>query len=351
MDGVWRSLNAESGEMMSNTKRICAAVLGLSAAAWAVYRNRKYPIASEYPPLQWFVWPGWLLRTKTAAAGNKVLARMPLPPVKPGLQRWALYVTAQDGYKIPLTIYEPIHADGETPCLVYFHGGGFCFADAGYIHQNVMDYALGACCKVVFVHYRTSERAAFPRPFGDCCEALRFVWEHSSSFGVDRGRIAVGGDSAGGALAAACTLWARDKTDIRLCFQMLIYPVTDARMQTASMQNGADTPCWNARLNRAMWQLYLRDGWGACRAYASPMEAASFAGLPDAYVEVEQFDCLHDEGVAYAAALARAGAKVQLEEGTGTFHGFDVFRSADKTKEMLQTRTAALWRAFGREAG
>lgn len=324
-----------------------AAALTLGAAAWKFCRDRKYPLARDCPPLHLFVVPGVLVGPRTAALGNRVLARMPLPPVGPGLRRTRQTARGRDGRKVPLTVYEPVGAQGELPCLVYFHGGGFCFADAGYIHQNVMDYSLGAGCKVVLVHYRTSEQAAFPAAFEDCCDAMQFVWEHSSRLGVCRDRIAVGGDSAGGDLAAACALWARDTGEVRLCFQLLVYPVTDARMQTLSIRQFTDSPCWNARLNRRMWRLYLRDGWGSRRAYASPMEADSFAGLPDAYVEVEQFDCLRDEGIAYAAALARAGARVQLEKVEGTFHGFDFFRDSPAARVQIARRTDALRRAFG----
>ena len=127
---------------------------------------------------------------------------------------------------------------------------------------------------------------------------------------------------------------------------MLIYPVTDARMQTPSMKQFTDCPCWNARLNRKMWQLYLRSGWSGLRAYASPMEAEDFGGLPDAYVEVEEFDCLRDEGAAYAEALACAGSSVQLERVTGTFHGFDVFRNSPPARAQIAARIRALRRAF-----
>ena len=146
---------------------------------------------------------------------------------------------------------------------------------------------------------------------------------------------------------------ARDTGEVRLCFQLLVYPVTDARMQTLSIRQFTDSPCWNARLNRRMWRLYLRDGWGSRRAYASPMEADSFAGLPDAYVEVEQFDCLRDEGIAYAAVLAAAGARVAA--GKGGRHlprfrflpGFAGGPGADRTPRRCAAQ--GLWGAFGQK--
>ena len=247
---------------------------------------------------------------------------------------------------IRLTIYRPKALDGAAPCLVYFHGGGFCLGDMGYIHRYAAQYAEGAYCMVVFVHYRTADTAPFPAPFQDCYAALRWVWDNASSLQVDRGYLAVGGDSAGGALAAACAMRARDENGPRLCFQLLVYPVTDGRMETVSMQKYTDSPLWNAELNRNMWKLYLRDGDHGIPGYAAPMLARDFSGLPPAYVEVEEFDCLHDEGVAYAQALQAAGADVQLEDVPDTFHGFDFFSNKKISKIMAQKRIQALQRSF-----
>lgn len=329
------------------------AAVGLLAAgtAWAIHRRRKYPLAKGYPFVNLAALPKALVSGKFAAFGNFCLRkRGVVHPSAGGVMRRSVEIPSEDGGRIALTIYEAPFVRGRAPCLVYFHGGGFCFSDAGYIHKNVMDYVRIANCKAVFVHYRTADRYAFPTPFTDCRAALRYVWDHSASLGVDRGRIAVGGDSAGGALAAACTLWARDRTEIRILFQMLLYPVTDLRMETASMRKYTDSPLWNAKLNRNMWRLYLRNGVFGFPAYAAPMLAADFTGLPKAYVEVEEFDCLHDEGVAYGRALRRAGVDVHLEDVKGTFHGFDVFRQAAKTREMIALRGRVLYEAFWKPA-
>lgn len=132
----------------------------------------------------------------------------------------------------------------------------------------------------------------------------------------------------------------------KLCFQLLVYPVTDSRMETVSMQKYTDSPMWNARLNRKMWALYLRDGDHGMSQYAAPMQAEDFSNLPPAYVEVEEFDCLHDEGITYARALEAAGGAVQLEDVMGTFHGFDFFEGKRISKDMVKKRANALRRAF-----
>ena len=167
-------------------KKKYAGLAGAVAAAWCICRNKKYPLAEGYPLLNKFFIPGLFL--------------------------------SQDGERLRLTICQPEESMDNMPCLVYFHGGGFCLGDAPYIHENVAQYAKEANCMVVFVHYRTSDRYPFPVPFLDCYTALEYVREHCEPWHIDRKRIAVGGDSAGGALAAACAIRSREcgKTDI--CF-------------------------------------------------------------------------------------------------------------------------------------
>ena len=207
------------------------------------------------------------------------LADMELPACPCGIVRRTEWIDDQDGERLRLTICQPEESMDNMPCLVYFHGGGFCLGDAPYIHENVAQYAKEANCMVVFVHYRTSDRYPFPVPFMDCYTALEYVREHCEPWHIDRKRIAVGGDSAGGALAAACAIRSREcgKTDI--CFQMLVYPVMDARMRTESMKKYTDSPIWNARLTKRMWEIYLRNGDMGKRCYASPLKPGTRVAL------------------------------------------------------------------------
>ena len=310
------------------TKRqIVVLATAASVGTWCAYRNKKYPARRELRFANKLVCPGWALNLNTAKLANRALNQMALtPPVLPdGVKSWGTQFFAEDGAPIRLTIYRPQELDWGAPCLVYFHGGGFCMRDAGYIHRCAARYVAGANCAVAFVHYRTSALAPFPTPFEDCYAALRWVWDNAPRLRLDRARIAVGGDSAGGALAAACALRARDEGGPKLCFQLLVYPVTDNRMETDSMRKYVDSPMWNARLNRKMWELYLRDGDHRMPQYAAPMQAEDFSNLPPAYVEVEEFDCLHDEGITYARALEAAGGAVQLEDVMCSFPCFFFF--------------------------
>lgn len=327
-------------------KYFAALAAGAAFGAWCFRRDKKYPVRPELRFANKLVVPGYTLNVNTARLANRVLTQAKLPAPPPRIEQRSAQILSEDGASIRLTVYRPAGLDGAIPCLVYFHGGGFYLGDAGYIHRYAAQYAGGAQCAVVFVHYRTSDAVPFPAPFQDCYAALRWAWENAQKLNLDRTRFAVGGDSAGGALAAACALQARDEEGPHLCFQLLVYPVTDSRMETASMRRYTDSPMWNARLNRNMWELYLRDGDNGHPEYAAPMLAHNFSGLPPAYVEVEEFDCLHDEGMAYAQALENAGVDVQLEDVPGTFHGFDFFTDKEIAQTMVQKRIQALQRAF-----
>lgn len=323
-----------------------ALAAGIGAGVWCACRDKKYPVRRELRLANKLVCPGWTVSLGTAKLSNRMLDRMPLPTPPQGVERRSIPIQSEDGTAIRLTVYRPRGLDQAAPCLVYFHGGGFCVRDAGYIHRYAVQYAQEAQCVVAFVHYRTADIAPFPGPFEDCYTALCWVWDNTARLHLDRARIAIGGDSAGGALAAACTLRARDEGGPRLCFQLLVYPVTDCRMETDSMQKYTDSPMWNAALNRRMWELYLRGGDHGMPQYASPMLARDFSNLPPAYIEVEEFDCLHDEGAAYAGALEKAGVAVQLEDVAGTFHGFDFFAGKEISKIMVEKRMQALRGAF-----
>ncbi len=288
--------------------------------------------------------------------------------------------------KIGITIFEPLRDDqslginGKLPALVYFPGGGFALAATTGGYHLAAHYAKEVGCKVIFVEYRLSSRFAFPVPVEDCYQALLWVFSNAKRFGIDASRIAVGGDSAGGALAAAVTQMLRDRgTDLtskqankeqglskqgkggyvtnqakmsknvfNIIYQFLIYPVTDLRMETESMKKYTDTPIWHAGLTKKMWPLYLKNATLTTenRQYASPMLAEDFSALPDAYIEVAEFDCLRDEGMDYGIQLQKGGSQVAIHEVIGGFHGFDMWMHKPIVQEVLDIRVNALKSAF-----
>lgn len=255
-------------------------------------------------------------------------------------------IQGYQGDLIPVRIYEPEGIGSKCPCLVYFHGGAFVIHAAPY-HWRLMNlYALRTPCKVVAVDYRLAPQHLFPVGLEDCYSTLRWVYHHAASLNIDRDRIAVGGDSAGGNLAAAVSLLARDRGELPVCFQMLVYPVADSRMTTGSMAEFPDTPMWNSKLNHKMWELYLPKNIPN-KGYASPMEADSLRNLPNAYVEVAELDCLRDEGILYGKALEQAGSQVTIHQSKGTVHGFEMAMHSTITQACIAARVAALRDAFG----
>ena len=156
----------------------------------------------------------------------------------------------------------------------------------------------------------------------------------------DKKKIFIGGDSAGGNLAAAVTLMARDRNYPLPTGVLLIYPVTDRRMKTASMKNFTDTPVWDAKLNRTMWQCYLGENEPQPAEYASSAEAKSLKEFPPAYIEVAEFDCLHDEGVAFCERLKKSGVATEFHEIKGGCHGYETATGSLLVQACMDMRIA-----------
>ena len=248
-----------------------------------------------------------------------------------------------DNGKIEVLVMEPRNMDTQN-CLIYYHGGGFMLEAADYHYQNAKRYALETPCKVLFVQYRRAPKYPFPILTEDCFEALRWAVKNAALLGVEK--IAVGGDSAGGCLAAAVSQMARDRLEYTPAFQLLIYPFTDCSLESESNRRFTDTPMWNSRLSKLMLEGYLPDPNVPNIAYASPIEADDFTNLPDAYIETAEFDCLHDDGIHYAEKLRSSGICVELNETKGTMHGFDIAQDAPTTKAAVAARVQYMQRHF-----
>lgn len=304
----------------------------------------KYNIHADFVKYEKFGLPmtPWLLPLL-----NKVLAGAfdmvkPTEGVKVNRRKIKGY---QDGL-IDVTLFEPENIETKASCLVYLHGGAFVLRAAPYLKTLMCTYATKTPCKVVYVDYRLAPKHAFPVGVEDCYAAFDWVHQNAEELGIDKAKIAIGGDSAGGALAAAVNLMARDRGAATACFQMLIYPVTDASQTTSSIKKFIDTPMWNSRQTEKMWKLYLKDGLPIKREYASPMEAASLENMPESYVEVAEFDCLRDEGINFAKALQKSGVQVELNETQGTVHGFEIAESSELVHQIIRKRIEALKKAF-----
>ena len=226
---------------------------------------------------------------------------------------------------VPVRIYRPTGAASSLPALVYFHGGAFTIGDLDQVDRACEIMSAEAECLVVSVDYRLAPEHPFPAGVEDCYAALLWTAAEADGLGIDAGRIAVGGGSAGGALAAAVALMARDRHGPALCLQLLVYPVIDDRMTTPSSAF-ADTPVFTRSASRSMWRAYLgHDPGPDTSPYAAPGRAASVAGLPPAYILTAELDPLRDEGIGYGLRLLEAGISVDLHQYAGTFHGFQSY--------------------------
>lgn len=225
------------------------------------------------------------------------------------------------GGDIPIRIFRPPDATAELPVVVYLHGGGWVIGDLDTHDGICRQLAAGTPAVVVSVDYRLAPEHRFPAALEDAWAATGWVADHGDELGGDTGRLAVAGDSAGGNLAAAVAIRARDAGGPRLAFQLLVYPVTDlTRAQPSYVENGQGYMLTSEAM--AWFVHHYLGGTDPTDPEASPLFAADLSGLPPALVMTAEFDPLRDEGEAYAARLAEAGVPARLRRYDGMIHGF-----------------------------
>lgn len=250
--------------------------------------------------------------------------------------------------EVPIRIYMPkIRSEAPRGCVLEIHGGGFIMGDI-----EMMDpwcQAVAALCDavVVSVGYRLAPEHPFPAGIEDCYAALCWTAANAAELGIDPGRIAVAGQSAGGGLAAGTALLARDRKGPKLCFQLLDIPELDDRLETPSMKAFTDTPLWNRPNAVWSWRFYLgEERCGEVSPYAAPARAKDLSNLPPAYVSTMEFDPLRDEGIDYGLRMLQAGVQVELHSFPGTFHGSMVMMNAAISQRAAAESMGALGRAL-----
>lgn len=247
---------------------------------------------------------------------------------------------------IKIRVIERINLQNDSPCIIYFHGGGFVSEGSPHHKTLVMEYANEIPCKVVYVNYRLAPKYVFPTGVEDCYNAYLWVIENAANLRIDSSKIALAGDSAGGAMVAAVNAMAHDRNKPVSCFQMMIYPVTDSRQVTQSIKQYQDTPIWNSPLNSKMWKTYLKNGFGTNKGYASVSELDSFEFFPRTYIEVAEFDCLHDEGVDFHKLLEQSNIDSVLVERKGAIHGFEVVMKSSYVQRCIKERIEVFKKVF-----
>jgi acetyl esterase/lipase len=254
-----------------------------------------------------------------------------------------------DNPAVRVRIYQPNGRPSILPALLWIHGGGYVMGDIDQDDRLMKQLVKRVGCVAVSVDCRLPPEHPFPAPVEDCYAGLQWLFAHAGELGVDPLRIAIGGASAGDGLTAGLALLARDRKEVRVAFQLLIYPMIDDRNVTPASYAITDPRVWHRESNRLGWKAYLgRDGSGDnVSHYAAATRATDLTNLPPAYIPVGALDLFIDENIEYAQRLIQAGVPTELHVYPGAFHGFDMLApSAAVSKQFKADRDHALTRAL-----
>lgn len=254
---------------------------------------------------------------------------------------------------VKVIVYRPPDLDRAAPCVLHLHGGGFVMGSAAAIEGPHRMVAAALGCVIVTVDYRLAPETVFPGAVEDAYAALAWVMANAEELGVDPARVGVAGESAGGGLAAALALLARDRGEYAIAFQHLTYPMLDDRTCTAAdphPHTGAFI--WTAHNNRFGWASLLgaEPGGPDVSPYAAPARAAELSGLPPTYIATGGLDLFLEEDIDYARRLMRGGVPVELHVYPGGFHAFDLSPTAEVAGQARRDSLAALRRLKARQA-
>jgi acetyl esterase len=283
--------------------------------------------------------------TVSAVESRTAAAARPLPPGAAVARVENRAIPGPSG-DIPVRIYYPSDQT-PLPVLVWYHGGGWVLGTLDASDHTCRELANTAACIVVSVDYRLAPEYKFPAGPDDCEAAYYWALENASSFGGDPRRIAVGGDSAGGNLAAVVALRARDAGRPLPVFQLLVYPVTDSDFTRVSYVENAEGYMLTEVGMRWFWDQYVNSADELAHPHAAVLRASDLAGLPPALVITAEFDPLRDEGEAYGELLRSAGVPVTITRYDGVIHGFyGMFYAIDKGRDAIRESAEALSKAF-----
>jgi acetyl esterase/lipase len=286
-------------------------------------------------------------RVKMKKMVTELLAAM--PPVEGVTSEDRFAPGSQDGHAVRVRVYRSNDQQSKLPALYWIHGGGYVMGDIDYDDRLIMQMVKRIGCVAVSVDYRLAPEHPFPTPVEDCYTGLKWLYTHADELGVEPSRIAIGGPSGGGGLTAGLALMVRDRKEVPVVFQLLIYPMIDDRNATPASYAITDPRVWNRESNRLGWKAYLgRDGGGAdVSPYAAASRATDLTNLPPTYISVGTLDLFVDENIEYAQRLIQAGVPTELHVYPGAFHGFDLFApSARVSKQFKADRDNALKRAL-----
>lgn len=250
---------------------------------------------------------------------------------------------------VSLRVYGPRSLRAPSPALFWIHGGGYISGSPEQDEASSIGFARTLGITVVALRYRLAPTHPSPAALDDAYAGLRWVFEQAEARGIDVSRIAVGGASAGGGLAAGLVLYAHDRGEVRPAFQLLVYPMLDDRTVTRTDMDTRNVRIWSTGSNRFGWTSYLgaEPGSDGISPYAAPARRDDLTGLPPAWIGVGTLDLFHDEDLVYAERMLASGVECEVVTIPGAPHGFDaVFRKANVSREFWRTQAEALRRAL-----
>jgi len=338
--------------------------MGLTPAAMAVAEQASRsetspPVTDPYslvdpellPTLKQF--PAFDLSLEMVVKFRQTPGMSPLPVPAP--QPVERHIPGPPGApEVRLWVVDPAPSERGKPLLLHMHGGGLVMTDPTLM-PRLQGIATDCRCVVVSVDYRLAPETRYPGSLEDNYAALKWVHTHAEELGIDRSRIAVGGESAGGTHAASVAIHARDRNEVPIVFQLLIYPALDDRTgSTRPAPPAIGHFMWNAGANRLAWSSLLGVPAGSSKvpAAAVPARVASVAGLPPAWIGVGSIDLFAEEDMEYARRLVHAGVATELLVVRGAYHGFDlVVPDAEVSQQFSASWKSALRKAFVARTG
>ena len=281
-------------------------------------------------------------------AGMEQMSAMAPEPQDSGVQWREERIAAPAGHELVVRVYRPSDAAGVLPAVLHIHGGGYVMGSVATNHLSNIELARSASALIVSVDYRLAPETVAPGAVEDCYVALQWLHESAEQLGVDRAKIAVRGESAGGGLAAALALLARDRGGPAIAHQNLVYPMLDDRTCITRLPAHLGAFVWTPQANAFGWRCLLGQEPGSAdiSPYAAPARADDLAGLPPAFICVGALDLFLVEDMDYARRLIEAGVAAELHVYPGAYHGFDVLHDAPPVRQMKRDAVAALRKAL-----
>jgi acetyl esterase/lipase len=274
------------------------------------------------------------LSLELLAAIREAHVTAPPPELSDDVERQDYDLPGRKG--VTVRVHRPVGIAGALPCIYWMHGGGFVMGTNRSDDARFDRWCTLFGCVGISVEYRLAPEWAYPGPLDDCHAGLSWAHDNADKLGIDVSRVGVGGQSAGGGLAAALSLLARDRNEPPIAFQLLVYPMIDDRMRTVSSQWG--DVIWPPSANRFGWNCYLGESYGSddVTYLGAPARADDLAGLPPTFIAVGSLDGFADEDIEYAVRLRHAGVPTDLHVYTGAPHGFDVVVPGAAVSQLMR---------------